>query len=82
MSLDRGPFFELKSDELYFDQGAAVAAVLHLDKKNQTNTFGESSESWEAFAAGRSEGYGLAALVDRFDEELSAIDEIARKVSA
>lgn len=74
--------YYLKRPDLYFDQGAAVAAVLHLDKKNQTDTFGELSESWEAFAASRSEGYGLAALVERFDEELGAIDEIAREVSA
>ena len=60
----------LSQADLWFDQGAAMAAVAYLDEKNNTNILSQYTVAWNAFIENKSDWRSLQRVTAFFSENM------------
>ncbi len=69
--------YYLRMDDLWFDQGDAMAAIAYLDRQKGTDVISDLMPLWTKFVKNKNE-WNLDSYIQSLDESMSAIEVLRR----
>lgn len=67
--------YYLTRKDLWFDQGAAIAALKYLDRLNATSNIQSHMDAWSKFVENK-ENWELAGITAHFEQQMKTLHEI------